>query len=293
MTLPTFIIIGAAKAGTTALYWYFAEHPDVFMSPVKETFYFAYGVDETGKLLYGDPDVHRFPIKTRSEYEALFADAGAAKAIGEASPIYLECPQAADRIRAAIPGARLICSLRHPVERAYSDYLMYLRRRSKAFDPAVELSPGAAWAQPDSRWMQVSRYHGQLARYYERFPREQLHVLLSGDLKKDPRGTAGALYRFVGVDPGFVPDFDTPHNVGGTPASPLLERLFTSPTLRSALEPWVPTRAANWLRRLRTKTMRPAPPLPKALRSELTAHFRDDILRTSSLIGRSLDHWLS
>jgi hypothetical protein len=95
LTLPNFIIIGAAKAGTTALYWYFAEHPDVFMSPVKETFYFAYGLDASGQLLYGDPDVHRFPVKTLAEYEALFAGAGGAKAIGEASPIYLECPQAA------------------------------------------------------------------------------------------------------------------------------------------------------------------------------------------------------
>ena len=85
--LPTFIIIGAAKAGTTALYWYFAEHPDVFMSPVKETFYFAYELDAAGRLRYGDPDVHRFPVKTLAEYEALFAGAGTARAVGEASPI--------------------------------------------------------------------------------------------------------------------------------------------------------------------------------------------------------------
>src|SRR5215204_1532720 len=110
--LPNFIIVGAAKAGTTALYWYLAEHPAVFMSPVKETFYFAYGVDEAGRLLYGDPDVHRFPIKTRAEYEALFAEAGGASAVGEASPIYLECPQAAARIRAMIPEARIVASLR-------------------------------------------------------------------------------------------------------------------------------------------------------------------------------------
>ena len=80
MTLPNFIIIGAAKAGTTARDWYFAEHPEVFMSRVKETFYFAYGVDEAGNLLYGDPDVHRFPVKTLREYQALFADAGGAAA---------------------------------------------------------------------------------------------------------------------------------------------------------------------------------------------------------------------
>jgi hypothetical protein len=169
---------------------------------------------------------------------------------------------------------------------------MYLRRRNRPFDPSVELSSSAVWAQPDSRWMQVSRYHGQLARYYERFPREQIHVLLTGDLKRDVHGTVQSLYRFVGVDPAFVPDVDTPHNVGGTPASPWLERMFTSPTLRSALEPWVPKQAANWLRRLRTKTMRPAPALPAELKATLTAPFRKDILQTSELIGRNLDPWL-
>jgi hypothetical protein len=292
LTLPNFIIIGAAKAGTTALYWYFAEHPDVFMSPVKETFYFAYGLDASGQLLYGDPDVHRFPVKTLAEYEALFAGAGGAKAIGEASPIYLECPQAAARIWARIPAARLICVLRHPVERAYSDYLMYLRRRGRQFDPATELTPGAAWARLDSRWMAVSKYHDQLARYYELFPREQLHVLLFGDLKRQPVEAVQGMYRFVGVNASFVPDFDTPHNVGGTPASPLLERMFTSRKLRSALEPWMPRGAANWFRRLRTRSMRKAPALPGELKAELTSRFRDDIIRTSHLIGRDLNHWL-
>lgn len=292
VTLPNFIIIGAAKAGTTALYWYLAEHPDVFMSRVKETFYFAYGLDAAGNLLYGDPEAHRFPVRTLSEYEALFADADGALAIGEASPIYLECPQAAGRIRSLIPDARLICTLRHPVDRAYSDFQMYLRRRGRRLDPARDLTADAAWARPDSRWMAVSRYHEQLVRYFDLFPREQLHVILSGDLKGHPVESVQQLYGFVGVDATFTPDFDTPHNVGGIPVSALLEKVFTSPAIRTALEPWLPDRAANWFRRLRTRAMRKAPALPPDLRAELTSRFRDDILRTSELIGRNLDHWL-
>ena len=171
--LPNFIIIGAAKAGTTALYWYLSEHPAVFMSRVKETNYFAYGVDDAGRLLYGDPDVHRFPVKSLAEYEQLFAEAGAAPAVGEASPIYLECPQAPGRIQELLPAARLICSLRHPVERAYADYLMYLWRRGRRFEPARDLTATAVWARPDSRWMSVSRYHEQLSRYFDGFPRDR------------------------------------------------------------------------------------------------------------------------
>jgi hypothetical protein len=100
------------------------------------------------------------------------------------------------------------------------------------------------------------------------------------------------LYRFVGVDPAFMPDFATPHNVGGVPASSLVERIFTSRSIRMALEPWMPKGAANWFRRLRARTMRQAPSLPPELKAQLTSHFRDDIRKTASLIGRKLDHWL-
>jgi len=293
LVLPNFVIIGAAKAGTTALYWYLAEHPAVFMSPVKETNYFAYGLDGAGRLLYGNPEVHRFPVKSLAEYEALFAGADRAAAIGEASPLYLECPQAAGRIRELIPGARIICSLRHPVDRAYSDYQMFLRRRGLRLDPARDLTPTSAWARPDSHWMQIGRYHEQLARYFDAFPRAQIHVSLFDDLKRNALQTTQDVYRFVGVDAAHAPNFAAPHAVGGMPASRLLERFFMNPVIRSAVEPWVPTRAANWVRQLRSRNLRRAPSLPAQLRRDLTRHFRDDIARTSELIGRNLDDWLT
>lgn len=290
--LPNFIVIGAAKAGTTALYWYLAEHPAVFMSEVKETNYFAYGVDERGQLLYGDPEVHKFPVRSRAEYEALFAEAGGAQAVGEASPIYLECPQTAERIRAALPDVRLVCCLRHPVERAYADYLMYLWRRGRRFEPGRDLTADAPWARPGSRWMEVSRYHPQLERYYQAFPRDRLHVFLFDDLKRSTVDAVQEVYRFLTIDPAFVPDLDTAHNVGGVPASRTLESFLTNRGLRAMVEPWLPRRAADWVRRIRTRNMRKAPPLPPDLRQTLTARLRDDILSTSRLIGRSLDHWL-
>lgn len=291
MTLPTFVIIGAAKAGTTALYWYLAEHPAVFMSPVKETNFFAYGRDADGQLLFGNPDIHRFPVTSLGQYQDLFAGAGSATAIGEASTMYLECPQAAGRIRERLPAARIICGLRNPVDRAYSDYQMYLRNRGRHLG-AEDLDASAAWARPDSHWMRIGKYHEQLSRYFDAFPRGQIHIFLFDDLKRDLLGVVQELYRFVGVDPDFLPDLHTPHNVGGMPMSPLLERVLTKSAIKSAVEPWMPKPAINWLRRLRTRAMQPAPALPGPLRKELIGHFRDDLARTSELIGRSLDHWL-
>lgn len=292
LTLPNFIVIGAAKAGTTALYWYLAEHPAVFMSPVKETNYFAFGLGPEGRLLYGNPEIHHFPVRSLGEYEQLFAGAGDAVAVGEASPLYLECPEAAGRMRELLPAARIVCVLRHPVERAYSDYQMYLRIRGRRLDPRRDLTAAADWASPDSHWMRIGRYHEQLVRYFDAFPRAQIQVFLFDDLKRSPLRVMHELYRFLGVDPAFVPDLDTPHNVGGMPASRLLEGVFTSGKVRSAVEPWLPKRAANWVRRLRLRNMRQAPPLPAEVRHELTRHFRADIVRTSELIGRSLEHWL-
>ncbi len=291
--LPNFVVIGAAKAGTTALYWYLADHPQVFMSPVKETNFFAYGLDASGELLYGDPELHRFPVRTSDAYEELFSGAGSALAIGEASPIYLECPQSANRISRLLPSARIVCGLREPVDRAYSDFLMYLRARGRRFDRDRDLSASARWARPDSHWMRISRYHDALSRYYELFPRERIHVFLFDDLKADPLACVREVYRAVGVDPGFAPDLETPHNIGGLPANRTLEKVFTSRALKQALEPWVPRRAANLARRLRTRNLRKPPPLPQALKDELSRHFREDIEQTSMLIGRNLEHWLS
>jgi sulfotransferase family protein len=289
--LPNFIVIGAAKAGTTSLHWYLAEHPAVFMTTVKDPAYFAYGVDADGRLLWGNPDLHIFPIKSLREYERLFADAGNASAVGEASTTYLECPQSAARIRQLLPAVRLLCSLRHPVDRAYSDYLMYLRARGRRLDPARDLTATAVWARPDSHWMRVGRYYEQLSRYFDAFPRDQICVLLFDDLRRNPQKFVRDTYQFLDVDPAFEPDFATPHMAGGEPASLMLESLFTRGA-RSALKPWVPKGAANWLRRLRGRTMREAPRLPADLKKQLTGHFRDDITKTSELIGRSLQHWL-
>ncbi|HWO71101.1 MAG TPA: sulfotransferase [Actinomycetota bacterium] len=290
--LPDFFVIGAAKAGTTALYWYLAEHPAIFMSPIKEPNFFAYGLDERGRLLYGDPELHRFPVRTREEYERLFAGAGDAAVVGEASAIYLECPQAAGRIGAAVPGARIVCGLRDPVDRAYSDYLMHLRSRGNRFDPARDLSPDAAWARPDSHWMRIGRYAELLAPYFETFPRDRIHIYLFDDLRRDPLGVVRGVYRFLGVDEGFVPDLATPHNVGGVPSRMLVERLLMNRLARTTIRPFLPRPVVDAARRLRARNLRRPPPLPSAMRARLTEHFREDILATSRLIGRSLDHWL-
>jgi len=140
--------------------------------------------------------------------------------------------------------------------------------------------------------MQISLYHEALRRYFDVFPRERIFVFLFDDLKADQAALVRDIYRFLGADDGFVPDFGTPHNVGGMPASMLLERVLTNDSLRRAVDPWIPQRAADWARRTRTRNLRRAPRLPSELGKELRERFREDIGQTAELIGRDLSFWL-
>jgi hypothetical protein len=131
-----------------------------------------------------------------------------------------------------------------------------------------------------------------LSRYFDAFPRSQIHVFLFDDLQRDPQEVIRDMYRFLEVDPTFEPDLETPHNVGGVPGSMGLERFLTNHRIRALAEPVIPKRVADRFRKLRTQNLRRAPSLPTELKRELTGRLREDIAKTSELIGRSLDHWL-
>ena len=125
MTLPNFLIIGAAKSGTTALYRYLYDHPEIYMSERKELHYFSY--PETSKLTKGPHTYKRLSVSTLAEYMTFFDGARDEIAIGEASPSYLYLPGTAERIYQLLPNVKIIAILRNPVERAFSAY-MHARR---------------------------------------------------------------------------------------------------------------------------------------------------------------------
>ncbi len=140
--LPTFFLVGAPKAGTTSLYHYLDQHPQVYMSAIKEPHVFAAEVREENfdpelrrgiardtrgvrEFLSGSMRRKRFSgiVADWEGYLRLFADAGAELALGEASACYLWSPTAAERIAGRIPDAKILVMLRNPAERAFSQYL--------------------------------------------------------------------------------------------------------------------------------------------------------------------------
>ena len=276
MTLPNFLVIGAPKAGTTSLHLHLRAHPQVFMPELKEPRFFGYE---------GEGERLKFPIRTLEEYTALFDAVTDETAIGEATPHYLVYPGAAQRIHDLLPGARLIASLRDPVERSYSVYQMNLRNRG-----VNDGVPFVEAMKTDHNLRET--YADMLARYFALFPAGQLKVILLEDLEKAPQATMRGLYGFLGVDPGFLPaDLLKVANPGGEPRNRLLHGLLSDPRLRQLSRAFLPAAAVERLRSLRSRNLQKQPLAPEDRRAAI-GFFRDDILRTQDLIGRDLSSWL-
>jgi hypothetical protein len=297
--LPNFLIVGAAKAGTTALYYHLKSHPQIFMSPVKEPRYFS---SRGGSPAFTPPPGLRLPLTTTvasdDEYRALFKKVTSERAVGEASTHYLYAPEAAERIQLAIPAVRLVAVLRNPVERAYSNYLHQVR---EGLEPAADFLTSLAEEKERIAlgwppfWHYAARglYHAQLTRYYERFDRRQIRVYLYDDFAADPASLMRDLFEFLEVDTSFVPDLDRRYNESGVPKSRRFRSWIRKPFTYGLVPNSVRTsalaqRAGAMLNRLSLAK----PPMPVEAREQLSRFFRDDILALQELIGRDLSAWL-
>ena len=237
--VPSLIVIGAARAGTTALYENLRQHPQIFLSSSKEANYFAF---EGEPLDYCGPgaDFVNNSVPTWDAYLKLFADAPTNVVIGDISPLYLYSPKAAERIRARLPDAKLVAILRNPIDQAFSHF-QYARacmiEPLASFDAALDAEPDRFrdhW-QPLFQYSDFPRYAEQLRRYRAHFPSEQLKIFLYEDYRSDPQGVLRQIFEFAGVDATFVPALQTGTNAGGDPRSPLLQAIIMKPNLLGSI----------------------------------------------------------
>ncbi len=298
---PSFIIIGAGRSGTTSLFHYLAQHKQICMSPVKETNYFAYEENE----LNAQSDEWEaidllFPVKTEKEYFALFDSAGPDCATGEASPLYLYAPGTAERIKRALPDARIVVILRNPVDRAYSNYMGCARdaRERRTFDEAIDAEmAGAAGRRLDGihNYLRAGYYARNLKSYFDQFKRDRIAIFLYEDFVKDPAALLRQLFRFLDVDHAFIPDTSIRYNATGLPRSRFLHHLMSE----SAAARWVKRHAGNPRGKLLMKCALSLQrgnlkkgKLSSSMRAGLTVLFREDIVELQALIGRDLTRWL-
>ena len=297
---PNFLVLGTQKAGTSSLYHYLGQHPDVFVAPVKEPEHFVLA---GGPVDFRGPDgaAARIGLKPYGEpaaYAALFAGVAGETAVGEASTSYLYDPGAAERIRRFRPDMRMIALLRDPVDRAWSAWSMARRQGLEPLDFA-----GAVAAEPERiaggwgylwRYADVGRYAEQIERYRARFPAESLRVWLFEDLAADPAAVVRDAFAFLGVDPGFAPDVSTRHNPGGLPRSRAAHAFLKGRggAHKRVGKAALPLRARRALRtRLRTANLRREAP-PPDVRKALVAELRPGIVALQDLLGRDLSAWL-
>jgi Sulfotransferase domain len=268
--LPNFLVIGAAKAGTTSLYHYLRAHPQVFMAETKELNFFV----ETDGWAKGT-----------SWYERQFDGAGAAVAVGEASPNYSKYPLfpgVPQRIARLIPEVRLIYLVRHPVERFRSGYLDEVRRgrQRNPIESTLDSNPG---------YLAASRYAMQIEQYLEHFPRDQLLVITSEDLKRQRAATMGVVHRFLGVDdlaPASLGD-EFNRTEGKRMLRPLARRLRDVPAVRAAAR-----LAPGASRRLGTRPLdQTRAEISPAFEERLRALLYDDVRRLRSYLGEDFDGW--
>ncbi len=299
MTLPNFLVIGAAKAGTTSLYHYLGQHPEVFMSPVKEPHFFALGGTGANFRSPGaEAGINRKSFADPEGYEGLFVGARGEKAIGEASTSYLYSPEAPERIKRRVPEARLIAVLRDPAERAYSTFLALRlggREPLRDFSRALEAEEGRIRDGWEHLWhyKNLGFYHVQLSRYGKALEEGRLRVYLYEDLGADPRGVMRDAYRFLGVDASFEPDTSQRHNMSGVSNNGFLASLVRKRhPVKTAIKPLVPATVRRRLVSGLQKRVLSRPPFPPEVRRELVEAYREDVLRLEDLIGRDLSAWL-
>ena len=219
--LPDFIIIGAARAGTTSLYRYLVEHPCVHRSRTKEVHFF---------------DIHypkglgwyRANFQLRARLRLASQTGGERHITGEASPYYLIHPRAAERAAKAVPGAKLIVTLRSPVDRAISHYYFEVKTGGETLSlrealdaEAKRLAPEIARMQAESDYYSVIHqrrsyiargiYVDQIREWRKYFPKEQMLILKTEDLLADPRRGVRECCEFLGIR-SWAPEKCRMHN---------------------------------------------------------------------------------
>ena len=281
---PNLFVVGAAKAGTTALHRALAGHPAVHMSPVKEPHFLADVADPP-------PETPRPPVRSEAEYLALFAEAGSLRWRGEASPSYLFDPRTPARIQEIAREPRIVISLRDPVERAHSHYLMDrtsgLQQRS--FLDALredERQPSRVWYAAHL-YVDLGLYLEQVRRYLDAFGTERVLVLffdelLAGGVAPCARSQTSCTLmprRWVRTLPvsNRYREMRLPERSG----------LVRSGHLRKLARAALPARVRRWGDRV---LFRPAakPPVPEHARAYLAERYRPQIPELEELLGREL-----
>lgn len=289
MTMPNFLVLGAARCATTSLHYYLDQHPGITMSSIKEPNFFAFdhAADTPVPLFDPTSSIVTKSVADRAAYEELFSGASAGDAVGEASPLYLYVRETPEQIHRILGEARFIAILRNPIDRAYSHWLHI--RRAAAEDAVAgfraaceqEMAGGRAYTPyvSGTHVLRMGLYDEQVERYVSRFGAPSLLVLDYDELTQRPQGALDLVCDHLGVGRHAF-DTGVQYNRSGV-ASGRMAAGFAG-ALRAAqprLKAALPAPVVRRLGRLRATYDRPraAPTVPPDLRERLVEWFAPSV----------------
>ncbi|HYQ56865.1 MAG TPA: sulfotransferase [Draconibacterium sp.] len=295
--LPNFLIVGASKSGTSSLYQYLRQHPDIFLSEIqKEGRYFS---QMKGNYKGpGDSGIDDTINYTLEDYKRLFASLSGEKAIGDISPEMLYFHEKSiPRIKADLGNnVKIIIILRSPIERAFSAYLHFKRdkREHLSFEEGLKMEKERmekdwiwAWQYKNS-----GLYFEQVKAYVANF--KQVKVVLFDDFQRNSNLVLADICNFLGVESDFTFDTSYKYNVSGNPKSELMYKLETSRKSISFVKRFVPRSVVKFVRNKFTGEHQMIKPKMDAnTRIELIEFFKSDILKLQELIQMDLSRWLA
>lgn len=286
---PNFFIVGAPKAGTTSLYFYLEEHPEVYMSPIKETNYFSQAEIRQQELYYNE-----LLISSSAEYERQFGGVTNEKAIGEASVSYLFYPSVPEKIKAFNPDAKIIVVLRNPVDRGYSHYLMDKRLGLVKFsleEITNKSNDNQALNLFYQQYIGLGCYYDQVKRYLDTFGQDRVKIFLYEDIIKDINGVVKQTYNFLNVDDEYIAATDQKHNAFMAPKNALVEKLYTIKAFRTMSKRLMGDNLQKTIKNLFFEKEK-KPVLSQSLKDQMLAIFKNDTIKTAQLLDRDLNSWL-
>jgi hypothetical protein len=301
--LPNFFIIGVAKSGTTSLYHYLKQHPEIYMSSIKEPKFFLSSIDEFPHNGPGDVEIDKGIIKTWREYLKLFSGASVEKRIGEASCGYLYYYEhVAPLIKRTSSEVKIIALLRNPIERAFSAYCHLVRdgRETLSFEEAIEIEEERKKNNYEFIWFykDLGFYYSGIKAYLNTFGEESIKVCLYDDFKHNPLGVIKDIFRFLEVGESFVPDVSIKYNVSQIPKNKFFQEFLSDynhplkkpfrTVLLNTIGKENTKKLVNYFKNMNLIKMGIKP----KTRRYLVELYRDNIVMLQNLIKRDLSDWL-
>ena len=282
-----FFIVGAPKAGTTSLYYYLNEHPEIEMSTKKETDFFSDSAIQKQGLYYA-----KNRIDTLEKYHSLFP-AAQEKKYGEASVSYLFYEDVPEKIKAYNSKGKIIIMLRNPVDRAFSHYLMDYRLGliSSTFEEVFESTS----YNKESRlfyqqYIELGLYFKQVKRYLDIFDSENIHIIFYQDLKKDIEIVMKEVYHFLEVDSNFKQKVEKKHNTFIIPKNNFIKIVYSFVGIRRLLKFFITENLVKKMQNIFFKKDK-KPELSLKVRKKINKLFLHDITLLEGLLSKDLSVW--